>query len=150
MAIKRNNNVTYYFIAPIIGWFVSGTIKYIINYFRYEGKAKEHIGTGGFPSTHTTVITTPTVLIGLKEGCTSPIFGLAVGVMIIVIMNATGLRREVGKHAKILNKIINKERSNTDNSFTKQREKIGHSWVEIIGGLILGTIIALFCQYFDF
>ncbi|MBU4349093.1 divergent PAP2 family protein [bacterium] len=135
--------MTYYFIAPILGWFVSGTIKYIINYFRYEGKAKEHIGTGGFPSTHTTVITTPTVLIGLKEGFTSPIFGLAVAIMIIVIMNATDLRREVGKHAKILNTITNKERTNTKESFTKQREKIGHSWVEIIGGLILGIIIGL-------
>jgi acid phosphatase family membrane protein YuiD len=135
--------MTYYFIAPIIGWFASGTIKYIINYFRYGGKAKEHIGTGGFPSTHTTVITSPTVLIGLKEGFTSPIFGLAVAVMIIVIMNATSLRREVGKHAEILNKIINKERSNTDNSFIKQREKIGHSLVEISGGLVLGVVIAL-------
>ena len=134
--------MTYYFIAPIIGWFASGTIKYIINYFRYGGKAKEHIGTGGFPSTHTTVITSPTVLIGLKEGFTSPIFGLAVAVMIIVIMNATSLRREVGKHAEILNKIINKERSNTDNSFIKQREKVGHSWIEIIGGLVLGIILS--------
>ena len=142
--------MTYYFIAPIIGWFASGTIKYIINYFRYGGKAKEHIGTGGFPSTHTTVITSPTVLIGLKEGFTSPIFGLAVAVMIIVIMNATSLRREVGKHAGILNKIINKERSNTDNSFIKQREKIGHSLVEIIGGLVLGTTLALFLKYFIF
>ncbi len=135
--------MTYYFIAPIIGWFISGTIKYIINYFRYGGKAKEHIGTGGFPSTHTTVITIPTVLIGLKEGFSSPIFGVAVAVVIIVIMNATGLRREVGKHAKILNEIVNKERSNTEESFTKQREKVGHSLVEIIGGLILGIVIAL-------
>jgi len=135
--------MTYYFIAPIIGWFVSGTIKYIINYFRYEGKAKEHIGTGGFPSTHTTVITTPTVLIGLKEGFTSPIFGLAIAVMIIVIMNATGLRREVGKHGKMLNKIINNEKSNSEDSFIKQREKIGHSWAEIIGGLVLGVVLGL-------
>lgn len=133
--------MTYYFIAPIIGWFASGTIKYIINYFRYKGKAKEHIGTGGFPSTHTTVITTPAVLIGLNEGINSPIFGLAVAVMIIVIMNATGLRREVEKHAKILNKITNKERTNAEDSFIKQREKIGHSYIEIIGGLILGIII---------
>ena len=140
----------YYFIAPIIGWLVSGIIKYIINYFRYEGKAKEHIGTGGFPSTHTTVITTPTVLIGLKEGFTSPIFGLAVAVMIIVIMNATGLRREVGKHAKMLNEIINKEKSNTDNSFVKQREKIGHSWVEIIGGLVLGVVLGLILNEIQF
>jgi len=140
--------MTYYFIAPIIGWFVSGTIKYIINYFRYEGKAKEHIGTGGFPSTHATVITTPTVLIGLKEGFASPIFGLAVAVMIIVIMNATGLRKEVGKHAKMLNKITNEERLNTEDTFTKQREEIGHSWVEIIGGLILGIATGIILKYY--
>lgn len=139
--------MTYYFIAPIIGWFVSGTIKYIINYFRYEGKAIEHIGTGGFPSTHTTVTTTPTVLIGLNEGFSSPIFGLAIAVMIIVIMNATGLRREVGKHAKILNKITNKEKSNTEDSITKQREKIGYSYFEIIGGLILGLILGIIIKY---
>ena len=137
----------YYFIAPIIGWLTSGTIKYILNYFRYQGKAKEHIGTGGFPSTHTTVITTPTVLIGLNEGVTSPIFGLAVAVMIIVIMNATGLRKEVGKHAKILNAITNKERLNNENSFIKHREKIGHSWVEIIGGLILGLVLGIVIRY---
>lgn len=135
--------MNYYFIAPILGWFASGTIKYIINYFRYGGKAKEHIGTGGFPSTHATVITTPTVLIGLKEGFTSPIFGLAVAVMIIVVMNATGLRREVGQHAKILNKIINKESSNTKDSIKKQREKIGHSYFEIIGGLFLGIVLGV-------
>lgn len=134
--------MTYYFIAPIIGWFVSGTIKYIINYFRYGGKAKEHIGTGGFPSTHTTVITTPTVLIGLNEGFTSPVFGLAVAVMIIVVMNATGLRREVSKHAAAINKIAEKN-NNCKNTFWKLRESIGHSYIEIIGGLILGIILSL-------
>lgn len=106
-------------------------------------KSKRTYWIGSFPSIHTTVITTSTVLIGLKEGFTSPIFGLAVAIVIIVIMNATGLRREVGKHAKILNEIINKERSNTKESFTKQRKKIGHSYFEIIDGLILGIIIGL-------
>ncbi len=67
--------------------------------------------------------------------------------MIIVIINATCLRREVGKHAKILNKIINKERLNTEESFTKQREKIGHLWVEIIGGLVLGIVISILVKY---
>jgi len=142
--------MTYYFIAPIIGWLASGTIKYIINCFRYREKAKEHIGTGGFPSTHTTVITAPTVLIGLNEGLTSPIFGLAIAIMIIVIMNAMGLRREVEKHAKILNKIINRENSNTKDSITKQREKIGHSWVEIIGGIVLGLVLGVIIKYIKF
>jgi len=58
-------------------------------------------------------------------------------------MNATGLRREVAAHAKMLNKIIDKERSNNEDFLIKQREKIGHSWVEIIGGVILGIIIGI-------
>jgi acid phosphatase family membrane protein YuiD len=43
----------------------------------------------------------------------------------------------------MINEIINKERSNTKESFTKQREKIGHSYFEIIGGVILGIIIGI-------
>jgi acid phosphatase family membrane protein YuiD len=68
--------------------------------------------------------------------------------MIIVIMNATGLRREVRKHAKILNGMINNEESNSEDSFTKQREEIGHSWAEIIGGLILGIVIGIILEYY--
>jgi acid phosphatase family membrane protein YuiD len=54
-------------------------------------------------------------------------------------MNATGLRREVGKHAKTINEIIKENK----NSILELRETIGHLWVEIFGGLILGIIIGI-------
>lgn len=53
-----------YFIATLISWLVSSCVKCAFNYLRYGNEAKARIGNGGFPSTHTTVITTPTVLIG--------------------------------------------------------------------------------------
>lgn len=125
-----------YFIAPFVGWFVSGVLKFLINYVRFKKDAKKLIGNGGFPSTHTTVITTPTMLVGLNEGFLSPIFGLAVAIVFIVIIDATGLRRFVGQHAKVINEI-----KVADPSTLKLRESMGHTKMEVAGGLALGTTL---------
>ncbi|TVX89406.1 divergent PAP2 family protein [Paenibacillus agilis] len=124
-----------YFLAPFIAWFVSGVLKYLINYVRFKNEAKNLIGNGGFPSTHTTVITTPTILVGLNEGFFSPIFGLAVAITYIVIIDATGLRIFVGQHAKVLNQLEYKDKKE------KLRERMGHTKVEVLGGLVLGVIL---------
>ncbi|WP_186445791.1 divergent PAP2 family protein [Paenibacillus cremeus] len=127
-----------YFCSPFIAWFLSGTLKFLINYFKYGKDAKNRIGNGGFPSTHTTIMTTITGLIGLKEGFSTPIFGLAIAITFIVIIDALGLRRALGEHAKIVNKL------KTEVGFvtTDLREQQGHSKFEVLGGLVLGTTIA--------
>lgn len=130
-----------YFLAPFVGWFVSGTIKFIINYFRYGKEAKSRIGNGGFPSTHTTVMVTPTALIGINEGINSSIFGLAVAATYIVIIDALGVRRAIGEHAKLLNKITT-HNSDIELVNKKLRESMGHTRMEVLGGLILGILIA--------
>jgi len=132
----------YYFLAPILAWLVAGTLKFIINYFRYGHAAKNHIGNGGFPSNHTTIVSTITMLIGFHEGFDSALFGLGVAVTMIVIIDAIGLRRYVGYHAVSLN-ILLSESNNTDKTNTDKphREKIGHTKFEVIGGFVLGTIL---------
>lgn len=122
----------YYFLAPFIGWLVSGCTKFAVNYFRYGKEARSRIGNGGFPSTHTTIMTTTVTLIGWNEGFTSAIFGLGVAVTYIVIIDATGLRRAVGKHATALNVLDSK---------AKLRESMGHTRIEVIGGLVLGALM---------
>ncbi len=121
-----------YIFAPFIGWLLSGTIKFIINYIRFGREAKERVGNGGFPSTHTCVMTTTISLIGWNEGFFSPLFGLGLAVTYIVIIDAIGLRRAVGKHAESLNKL---------NSEWKHRVSMGHSKIEVLGGILLGFII---------
>ncbi len=127
-----------YFLAPLIGWFVSGVLKFMINYIRFGKEAKQRVGNGGFPSTHTTVVTTPSMLIGLSEGFNSPMFALAVAVTFIVIIDATGLRRAVGRHAVAIN-IMTSDSSAIQP--TKLRESMGHTRLEIIGGLVLGILL---------
>lgn len=97
--------------------------------------ARKHAGNGGFPSTHTSTIATVAFLIGFGEGWFSPAFGLAVGFLSIVAIDATGLRIAVGKHAAILNKD-----HEGDANYKPMREKMGHTRVEIIGGLVVGFV----------
>ncbi|MFF0831134.1 divergent PAP2 family protein [Brevibacillus sp. NPDC003359] len=129
-----------YAVAPFIGWLLSGITKFLINYLRFGSRAKEMVGNGGFPSTHTTVMVTTVFLIGLQEGFTHPAFGLGVAVTFIVIIDATGLRRAVGKHAEALNKLA---KEHPDVLPTKPlRESMGHTRWEIAGGLVLGVLLA--------
>lgn len=128
-----------YFLAPLIGWAASGCLKLLINIFRYGLKeARARSGNGGFPSTHTSTISTVTFLIGLGEGWLSPAFGLGVGVLAITIIDATGLRIAVGKQAVILNK-MNLETENHQ----VLRESMGHTRIEIIGGLVVGLVTSI-------
>ncbi|WP_235941263.1 divergent PAP2 family protein [Paenibacillus puerhi] len=121
-----------YALAPLIGWLVAGSLKFAINHLRY-GNARERIGNGGFPSTHTTIVATTAALIGFGEGFDSAAFGLGVAVVFIVIIDATGLRRHVGRHAEALNGLRPEGR--------KLRVSMGHSALEVIGGLALGGLL---------
>jgi acid phosphatase family membrane protein YuiD len=131
-----------YFLAPFIGWFVSGTVKFFINTIRFGSEAKKRMGNGGFPSTHTTTMVTPTMLIGLREGFFSPVFGLAVAVTFIVILDATGLRFAVGKQATLINRLMERTKD-SDETVEPLRESMGHTWYEVVGGIVLGTLVAL-------
>ncbi|USG65611.1 divergent PAP2 family protein [Brevibacillus ruminantium] len=145
----------FYAVVPFIGWLVSGSIKFLINYLRFGKEARAKIGNGGFPSTHTTVMVTSIVFIGLREGFDHPVFGLGVAVTFIIIIDAMGLRRAVGKHAAVLNRMtvehhpVSVELTPSATSdvpalpATKPlRESMGHTKGEIVGGVVLGILLA--------
>jgi acid phosphatase family membrane protein YuiD len=129
-----------YILTPFIAWLVAGCLKFAINYMRFGNEAKERIGNGGFPSNHTTIMTTTVMLIGFREGFETPSFGLGIAITFIVIIDAIGLRRHVGYHAKSLNEILS--RDSQIPSPNKHRESMGHKKIEVLGGLILGSILA--------
>ena len=121
-----------YAIAPFIAWLCAGILKFIINHIRY-GNAKARIGNGGFPSNHTSIMTTIVMLIGFREGFGSALFGLGAAITFIVIIDATGLRRHVGRHAERINTLHQEG--------PLLRESMGHTRIEVLGGLALGSIL---------
>lgn len=120
-----------YILLPFAAWITAGSLKFAINFMRNGKKAKDLIGYGGFPSTHTTILSSCVFLLGFSEGFTTPIFNLALGVLLINIIDAHGLRRHVGLHAKEINKAHN----------ANLRERMGHSYFEILGGMVLGAVL---------
>lgn len=124
-----------YFFLPILGWCISGVLKLLINSYKFGLKdAKLKVGNGGFPSTHCTTITTPLCFIGLKEGFNTPIFCLGFAILIIVVIDAIGIRKALGEHAKRINQVYTA-------NMKLLRENQGHSLFEAIGGITLGVIV---------
>ncbi|MCX7569685.1 divergent PAP2 family protein [Tumebacillus sp. DT12] len=126
----------WYAILPLVGWFVSGVTKFLINTIRFgREEGKKRAGNGGFPSTHTTTVTSPVAYIGWMEGVNTPMFSLGVAFLMITIIDATGIRRAIGEHAKRINQ------QNPDTGMALLRESQGHTRIEVLGGLVLGILI---------
>lgn len=132
-------------LVPFISWAVSGTLKFIINYARFGVQARLLVGNGGFPSTHTSVVSSIAILIGLTTGWSSPLFGLGVAVTYIVIIDALGVRRAVGANAKQINVLTQQINGQLNIAL---REKQGHTRTEILGGLGVGALVACCIYWF--
>ena len=123
-----------YLITPFVAWLFAGTCKFFVNSLKAKGAAFALIGYGGFPSNHTSIVTSIAWLIALKEGVGSPALGVAIALAFVVILDASSLRIKVGEHAKRLNKLSPEERP--------LRERVGHTPFEIFGGILVGLLTA--------
>jgi len=104
------------------------------------------LSNGGMPSSHTAFVVSVAISIALSVGMSSPIFAVAAMMAMIVINDAMGVRYEAGKHAFVLNQIIDdmKELSMKDEAYDqKLKELLGHKPIEVLGGIITGTIVSL-------
>ncbi len=130
-----------YLIAIVIAWGVAHLLKYGGALVRREtGTLREHLfRSGGMPSAHSAVIVAITALIGLSEGFDSALFGLAVAVTLVVIYDATHVRRMAGLTAEIV-----AERLNTKHKpVSVLKVSHGHTPVEVLAGALLGALIGL-------
>lgn len=128
-----------YIITPFAAWLIAGSMKFAINSIKAKSAAFKQIGYGGFPSNHTTIVTSIAWLIAIKEGVESPTLGVAIALSFVVILDATSLRIKVGTHAKRLNKMAPDEQP--------LRESVGHTPVEILGGILTGLFAAFTIDY---
>lgn len=129
-----------YILLPFVAWVMAGCTKFAVNYLRHGAQAKKLIGYGGFPSTHTTVLSSVVFFAGFNEGFCTSVFSLGLGALLILIIDAHGLRRKVGKQAEIINQLQEKIYGD---KFHPLRERMGHTWLEIAGGLGLGFLLGL-------
>ena len=129
-----------YLVTPLITWVTVGPIKFLINSVKARKWAFNLVGNGGFPSNHSAVVSSMATLIALREGIGHPAFGVAVTLCFIVVIDANSLRQHVGKQAAAINRLAAEEGrpAAARSAHTWLRERMGHTLVEIGGGICTG------------
>ncbi|QXP91777.1 divergent PAP2 family protein [Methylococcus capsulatus] len=126
-----------YAITPFLAWLTAGTLKFFVNSCRARRLAFGQIGYGGLPSNHSAIVSSTAALIAFREGMGHPAFGVAVTIAFVVIMDANSLRRQVGKHATVINRL-----AGFDKDAELLRERMGHTTFEIGAGILVGVMVA--------
>jgi len=131
-----------YLVTPLLTWLAVGPVKFLINSARQRRWAFNLVGNGGFPSNHSAVVTSMAALIALREGMQEPAFGVAVTLAFIVMIDANSLRQHVGRQAAAINRL-----AGTDSGHKTLRERMGHTLVEIGGGICTGIAMGFAIDY---
>lgn len=135
-----NNSV---FGAAFIAWFIAQVLKVILTFIS-EGRINIYrmIGSGGMPSSHSSFVMGMSTAVGLTQGWDSAMYAVAFVISLIVMYDASGVRRSVGKQAIILNNIIDDLYHHKPVAHDKLKELVGHTPVEVFAGAILGIVVA--------
>lgn len=136
-----------YILIPLTALVSSQVIKFIIETIMYREINFSRLinGNGGMPSSHSATASSVTTAIGMVEGFNSPMFALALVFTCIVAYDSSGVRRESGKQAVMINKIVMGLRIEGDlkGEFKKLKEQLGHKPLEVFFGIILGIVIGV-------
>ncbi len=130
-------------IAGFTSWVLAQLIKVPWNYLstgRWDWVLL--LRAGSMPSSHSALVASVAHATGLFVGFASPLFALALTLAAIVINDATGIRRQAGKHAEIINRIV---RDTVKGKRTKEKqlkEVLGHTPLEALAGTLLGIVVA--------
>lgn len=133
-----------YIIVPILVWFFIQLFKFLYDLITTKKiNFKRILQAGGMPSSHSGVVVSLTTMIGKSAGINSPLFAVSVIFSLVVMYDATGVRRAAGKQAKLLNKIV--ETPGLTGVQVQERlvEVLGHSPKEVFVGALIGLIVGL-------
>jgi uncharacterized protein len=117
--------------------------------------------TGGMPSSHSAAVTALSTGVALETGLSSPIFAVSAIFAIITMFDATGVRRQAGEQAIVLNRLtVDFQRFMTEakgwqNKPEQEKRKelkelLGHKPIEVFFGGLSGIVLTLILHYLLF
>ena len=137
-----------YIIAGLAGWIVSQLGKYVVASIRAGKPAsyRQLYLSGHMPSAHSATVIAVLVVIGLKDGIGSGLFGLALVFASVVLYDAMMVRRSSGEQGIALTGVIKELEAN--GTFKKKevplpRVALGHTPLEVAVGSLLGLAVGV-------
>lgn len=140
----------YPLLVALVSNLIAQIAKTFVYYYR-SGKwdLRWVIASGGFPSSHSSTVTALALAIGIQEGFDSAIFAVTTIFAFIVMYDACHVRFYAGKNIELTQQLIKDLKQMTtirfdDPIYQEQLKTIlGHKFVEVIGGFIVGLIVPL-------
>lgn len=133
--------------AIVSAWILAQTLKITTGIIREKRfNFRWIIMTGGMPSSHSAAVASLATVVGLYYGFGSILFMMALVFSIIIMFDAAGVRRSVGRQASILNKIVDEISHGEQVQEKRLKELLGHTPIEVLAGAFLGIAVGLiFC-----
>lgn len=138
-------------IANAIAQFAKPFSHYIFNKKWDWHKISE---SGGFPSSHSSSMVALVTSIGFVHGLDSTYFAIAGVVALLIMYDAANVRYYAGKNIETTRQIIKDIELLTQTKlsdpvyFEKFKIVLGHKWVEIFGGMVLGVLVSTILYYY--
>jgi uncharacterized protein len=131
-------------ITVMAAWLLAQVLKIPTEYLRSRRWMwAMFFAAGGMPSSHTALMVGGTLAVGLYHGFDNPLFAIAVGATMIIAHDAAGVRRQAGKHAERINLLVGELLHGHTLKEEELKEVIGHTPLEVVGGIILGFLVAI-------
>ena len=130
-------------MAIILAGFGAQLVKLIIYWFKHKSLTFHDIFvTGGMPSSHSAFVVSLATIIYLVEG-TSSSFAIALVFAMVVLRDAYGVRRSVGKEGKQIEKLLKLHKVSS-----KEHNAMGHSPKQVLVGSLIGFLVSICVYYF--
>ena len=132
-----------YLIAPALAWLVAQGLKYLIASIkgRHFSSLRQMYLSGSMPSAHSASVIALLMVVGLRDGTGSAVFGIAALFAAVVMYDAVMVRRSSGEQGTALRWLFHKLQLTPESPF---RTAKGHTPKEVIGGAIVGIAVGMF------
>lgn len=140
----------YWVMSSFAAWIIAQILKVFTGVFKEQKFNLQTLffGTGGMPSSHTATVTALVTAIGITEGFASPLFALAGVLLMVVMIDATGVRRETGHQSKALNIILEELFTDPPKEVNRHfKELIGHTPLQVFFGCLTGVAVAVLLYF---
>ena len=133
-------------ICAVVAYFFAQLLKIFTTLYKEKKLDMGRIlGSGGMPSSHASTVSALAIRCAMVCGVASSTFAICFVLAVIVMYDATGVRRAAGEQAKLLNQIVADLFSGKPEYAEKAlKELIGHTPFQVVMGALLGILIGLF------
>ena len=131
--------------SAVAAWLTAQLLKVVTGVFRMKKFSVTEMlfGTGGMPSSHTASVTALACAVAIRQDLGSVEFAMCALLAIIVMRDATGMRRQVGEQAKVLNNILQELKIAKGPEETQKalNELAGHTLLQVAAGMVVGVAV---------